>query len=126
MIGHLIYYKFINPSIVAPETYDIISLPADKTLTPEQRHTLASIAKILQFAAAKKGFGEESKHLMVLNPFLIDCHEKLKAFFRDCCNVEDLETHFNVSEFTEAVLISRPSVVITVEVSFISTDSLTF
>ncbi|XP_054279057.1 ras GTPase-activating-like protein IQGAP1 [Macrosteles quadrilineatus] len=115
VVGNLIYYKFINPSIVAPETYEIISLPAEKTLTTEQRHTLASIAKILQFASAKKGFGEESKHLMVLNPFLIECHEKLKVFFKSCCDVEDLETHFNVSEFSEATLISRPSVVITIE-----------
>ncbi|KAG8245409.1 hypothetical protein J6590_106911, partial [Homalodisca vitripennis] len=115
VVGNFLYYKFINPSIIAPETYDIISLPVGKTLTTEQRHTLASIAKILQFAAAKKGFGEESKHLMVLNPFLINCHERLKAFFRSCCEVEDLETYFNVSEFTEASLISRPSIIITAE-----------
>lgn len=61
-------------------------------------------------------FGEESKHLMNLNPFLIECHEKLKAFFKSCCEVEELETYFNVSEFTEALLISPPSVIITVEV----------
>lgn len=53
---------------------------------------------------------------MDLNPFLIECHEKLKSFFRSCCEVEELETYFNISEFTEAVLISPPSVIITVEV----------
>lgn len=69
-------------------------------------------------------FGEESKHLMVLNPFLIDCHEKLKVFFRDCCDVEDLATHFNISDFSEATLISRPSVIITVEVRVALLDTL--
>jgi hypothetical protein len=51
----VIYYHFINAAIVAPDAYDIITLPADKTLMADQRNNLASIAKILQYAASKKG-----------------------------------------------------------------------
>jgi GTPase-activator protein for Ras-like GTPase len=58
VIGNVIYYHFINAAIVAPDAYDIITLPADKTLMADQRNNLASIAKILQYAASKKGVCE--------------------------------------------------------------------
>ncbi|XP_069669169.1 ras GTPase-activating-like protein IQGAP1 isoform X2 [Periplaneta americana] len=115
VVGNLIYYNYINSAIVAPDAFDIVTLPPGMTLSANQRRNLASIAKILQFAASKKGFGEESKHLMCLNPFIIECHEKMKAFFRECCEVEELEEHFSMHEFTEATLISRPLMYISLQ-----------
>jgi hypothetical protein len=56
-------------------------------LSNDQRRNLAHIAKILQFAASKKGFASESPHLETLNPFIIECHEKFKLFFAECCQV---------------------------------------
>ena len=55
VVGNLIYYHFINAAIVAPDAFDIITLPVDRSLSNDQRRNLASIAKILQFAASKKG-----------------------------------------------------------------------
>ncbi|KAI4496958.1 hypothetical protein M0802_007906 [Mischocyttarus mexicanus] len=55
VVGNLIYYQFINAAIVAPDAFDIITLPVDRTLLNDQRRNLACIAKILQFAASKKG-----------------------------------------------------------------------
>nr|XP_018903621.1 PREDICTED: ras GTPase-activating-like protein IQGAP1 [Bemisia tabaci] len=115
VIGHLIYYQFFNSAIVAPDAFDIIPLEANKMLSNNHRNNLASIAKLLQFAASKKGFGEESKHLICLNPFIIECHEAFKKFFRDCCDVEELETYYSVTEFSEAILIHQPSIYITLE-----------
>ncbi|XP_075215376.1 ras GTPase-activating-like protein IQGAP1 [Lycorma delicatula] len=112
VIGNLIYYRFINAAIVAPDAFDIIG-PEQALLSNTQRHNLASIAKILQFAASKKGFGDESPHLQCLNSFLIDCHEVFKQFLRSCCDVEDLERHFSVTEFTEVTLINQPTIHIT-------------
>jgi hypothetical protein len=54
-VGNLIYYNYINSAIVAPDAFDIITLPPGVTLSNNQRRNLASIAKILQFAASKKG-----------------------------------------------------------------------
>jgi len=51
----VVYYHFINAAIVAPDAYDIVTLPAERTLMADQRNNLASIAKILQYAASKKG-----------------------------------------------------------------------
>ena len=60
---------------------------ADSNLNNDQRRNLAHIAKILQFAASKKGFATDSPHLEALNPFIIECHEKFKLFFGECCQV---------------------------------------
>ncbi|XP_066597001.1 ras GTPase-activating-like protein IQGAP1 [Prorops nasuta] len=115
VVGNLIYYHFINAAIVAPDAFDIITLPIDKSLSNDQRRNLASIAKILQFAASKKGFGEEAAHLVCLNPFIIECHEKFKNFFRHCCQIEDLEDHFAIHEYTEATLIHKPEIYISLQ-----------
>ncbi|XP_012270076.1 ras GTPase-activating-like protein IQGAP1 [Orussus abietinus] len=115
VVGNLIYYHFINAAIVAPDAFDIITLPIDKSLSNDQRRNLASIAKILQFAASKKGFGEEATHLVCLNPFIIECHEKFKKFFRYCCQIEDLDDHFSMHEYTEATLIHKPEIYISLQ-----------
>ncbi|XP_076668779.1 ras GTPase-activating-like protein IQGAP1 isoform X2 [Andrena cerasifolii] len=115
VVGNLIYYHFINAAIVAPDAFDIITLPIDRSLSNDQRRNLASIAKILQFAASKKGFGEEATHLVCLNPFIIECHEKFKNFFRYCCHIEDLEEHFSIHEYTEATLIHKPEIYISLQ-----------
>ncbi|KAG7199806.1 hypothetical protein KM043_000468 [Ampulex compressa] len=115
VVGNLIYYHFINAAIVAPDAFDIVSLPVDRSLSNDQRRNLASIAKILQFAASKKGFGEEATHLVCLNPFIIECHERFKSFFRYCCQVEELEEHFCIHEYTEATLIEKPEIYISLQ-----------
>ncbi|XP_043257073.1 ras GTPase-activating-like protein IQGAP1 [Colletes gigas] len=115
VVGNLIYYHFINAAIVAPDAFDIITLPIDRSLSNDQRRNLASIAKILQFAASKKGFGEEASHLFCLNSFIIECHEKFKQFFRYCCQIEDLEEHFSIHEYTEATLIHKPEIYISLQ-----------
>ena len=112
VVGNLIYYRYVNPTIVAPERFDIIDKKCDQNLNNDQRRNLGSIAKILQFAASKKGFGEESEHLMSLNPFIIECHDKFKQFFTACISVPEPEVQFNIDKYTEAVLIAKPTIYI--------------
>lgn len=58
MAGNLIYYRFMNPAIVAPDGFDIIDMSARGTgLNNDQRRNLASIAKVLQFASTGKTVG---------------------------------------------------------------------
>ncbi|KAJ8679150.1 hypothetical protein QAD02_014937 [Eretmocerus hayati] len=115
VVGDFIYYHFINAAIVAPDAFEIVTLPVDRSLSNDQRRNLASIAKILQFAASKKGFGEEAMHLVCLNPFIIECHEKFKKFFRYCCQIEELDDHFSMHEYTEATLIHKPEIAISLQ-----------
>ncbi|KAJ8736290.1 hypothetical protein PYW08_006946 [Mythimna loreyi] len=115
VIGNLVYYQFLNAAIVAPDAFHIINLPNGSSLTTDQRKNLASVAKILHFSAAKKGFGEESSHLRCLNPFIVECHEKMKELFRRCCRGPTLEEYFAVDEYTEATLLHHPHIYITVQ-----------
>jgi len=55
IIGNLIYYRYINSAIVAPDAFDIIDIGVVNGLTNDQRRNLGSVAKILQFAASNKG-----------------------------------------------------------------------
>ena len=104
--------RYVNPTILAPERFDMVDKKVNQNLNNDQRRNLGSIAKILQFAASKKGFGEESEHLMVLNPFIIECHEKFKTFSLRCFSVPEPEVQFNIDQYTEAVLIGKPSIYI--------------
>ncbi|CAB4062325.1 unnamed protein product [Lepeophtheirus salmonis] len=92
VVGNLLYYRFINGAIVAPDAFDIIGVSADNILNNEQRRNLGSISKILQFAASKKGYGEESSHLMCLN-----------------------EEEFNMDQYYEATLIAKPVIFISLQ-----------
>ena len=112
VIGNLVYYRYVNPTIIAPERFDMVDKKCDQNLNHDQRRNLGSIAKILQFAASKKGFGDESEHLMCLNPFIIECHEKFKMFFSQCISVPEPEDQFNIDQYTEAVLMAKPTIYI--------------
>ena len=36
VVGNLIYYRYMNPAIVAPDAFDIVSVGVDKSLTADQ------------------------------------------------------------------------------------------
>ena len=83
-----------------PDSCDIVDVNSpDQALNNEQRKNLGSIAKLLQFAASKKGFGDESAHLKCLNAYIVDAHERMKAFFRECCtDVAEPEEEFAMDQ----------------------------
>ena len=115
VVGNLVYYRYINSAIVAPDAFNIVDISAEKSLNNEQRRNLGSVAKILQFAATKKGFGEESPHLMCLNSYIVECHEKFKKFFMECTGVAEPEDAFCMDQFTEATLIAKPLIYISLQ-----------
>jgi len=66
-VGNLLYYRYINSTIAAPDAYDIIDIDIEKGgLTPDQRRNLGSIAKILQFAASNKGVCWSYEYVILL------------------------------------------------------------
>lgn len=49
VVGNLIYYRYMNPAIVAPDAFDIVSLGVDKGLTPDQvQHTQLNIVNLIK------------------------------------------------------------------------------
>ncbi|KAG0713539.1 Ras GTPase-activating-like protein IQGAP1 [Chionoecetes opilio] len=120
VVGNLVYYRYINSAIVAPDAFDIVTVSPDEKLNNNQRRNLASIAKILQFAASKKGeelHWANGFYTKCLNLFIVECHEKFKGFFRRCCEVEETRGFvYNGAQYSEATLIVKPTIYITVQV----------
>lgn len=55
VVGNLLYYRYMNPAVVAPDAFDIIDMGMEKrVLETDQRRNLGAIAKVLQHAAAGK------------------------------------------------------------------------
>lgn len=77
-MGNLLYYRFMNPAVVAPDGFDIVDVSAGAALRPDQRRSLGSIAKVLQHAAAHRPFQGDSAHLCGLNHYLEHTHSKFR------------------------------------------------
>ncbi|KAM5129461.1 ras GTPase-activating-like protein IQGAP3 [Mantella aurantiaca] len=112
IVGNLLYYRFMNPAVVAPDAFDIVDISAGGTIHPDQRRTLGSIAKVLQHVAANKMF--EEAHLGLVNQYLEETHWKFGKFIRTACNVPEPEDRFNIDEYSEMVSTMKPVIYITV------------
>lgn len=78
IVGNLLYYRYMNPAIVAPDGFDIIDMSAGGQLHQDQRRNLGSVAKMLQHAAANKLFEGENAHMTPLNNFISQTYEKFR------------------------------------------------
>ncbi|NXD44907.1 IQGA3 protein, partial [Copsychus sechellarum] len=114
IVGNLLYYRFMNPAVVAPDGFDIVAVSAGAALRPEQRRSLACIARVLQHAAARRAFPGHSSHLCRLNRYLEDTHSKFRSFISAACCVPEPEERFNMDEYSEIVAVAKPVIYITV------------
>ncbi|NWW37247.1 IQGA3 protein, partial [Panurus biarmicus] len=114
IVGNLLYYRFMNPAVVAPDGFAIVDVSARAALHPDQRRNLGSIAKVLQHAAARKAFQGESAHLCGVNQYLEDTHNKFRRFISAACCVPEPEERFNMDEYSEMVAVAKPVIYITV------------
>lgn len=73
------YYRYMNPAIVAPDAFDIIEVSAGGQLTTEQRRNLGSVAKMLQHAASNKMFLGDNAHLNPINEYLSASYQKFRS-----------------------------------------------
>lgn len=72
------YYRYMNPAVVAPDGFDVVEFGVGSVLLPDQRRTLGSIARILQHSAAHKPFYGDSAHLRALNDYTTHMHGKFR------------------------------------------------
>ncbi|XP_063051320.1 ras GTPase-activating-like protein IQGAP2 [Engraulis encrasicolus] len=123
IVGNLLYYRYMNPAIVAPDGFDIIDMTAGGQLHSDQRRNLGSVAKMLQHAAANKLFEGESGHLTAMNQYISNTYQKFRAFFQAACDVSVPEERFNMDEYSDMVTLSKPIIYISVD-EIINTHSL--
>uniref|UniRef100_A0AAX7U9V2 IQ motif containing GTPase activating protein 2 n=1 Tax=Astatotilapia calliptera TaxID=8154 RepID=A0AAX7U9V2_ASTCA len=123
IVGNLLYYRYMNPAIVAPDGFDIIDLSAGGQLHQDQRRNLGSVAKMLQHAAAKNLFEGENAHMTPMNNYISQTYEKFRLFFQSACDVPEPEEKFNIDEYSDMVNLSKPIIYISIE-EIINTHSL--
>ncbi|GCB74694.1 hypothetical protein scyTo_0003785 [Scyliorhinus torazame] len=123
IVGNLLYYRYMNPAIVAPDGFDIIDMTAGGQLHPDQRRNLGSVAKVLQHAASNKLFEGENAQLSSMNTYLSQTYQKFRSFFQSACDVPEPEEKFNIDEYSDMVTLSKPVIYISIE-EIINTHSL--
>ncbi|KAG9489242.1 hypothetical protein GDO78_005307 [Eleutherodactylus coqui] len=114
IIGNLLYYRYMNPAIVAPDAFDIIDLSAGGQLTTDQRRNLGSIAKMLQHAASNKMFLGDNAHLSMINEYLAQSYQKFRRFFQAACEVPEPQDKFNVDEYSDLITLTKPVIYISI------------
>ncbi|XP_043972598.1 ras GTPase-activating-like protein IQGAP3 isoform X1 [Gambusia affinis] len=114
IVGNLVYYRYMNPAIVAPDGFDVVDRSAGSALRPEQRHILGSIARMLQHAAANKHFHGDGYHVHALNQYITQTHSRFRKFLLSVCDVPEPEERFSMDEFSEQLIVNKPIVYISV------------
>ncbi|KAJ2559701.1 iqgap- protein [Coemansia sp. RSA 1933] len=110
IVGHLVYYRYINPAIVAPESFDVI----ETTISPLQRKNLAEIAKMLNQVSVGKHFNEDNMFLQPLNNYVGYTSAKFLSYSFEVTEVVDPEVYFQVDEFTDLATLNKPTVLMSV------------
>lgn len=123
IVGNLLYYRYMNPAIVAPDGFDIIDMSAGGQLHLDQRRNLGSVSKMLQHVAANKLFEGENAHMTPMNNYISQTYKKFRAFFQAACDVPEPEEKFNIDEYSDMVTLSKPIIYISIE-EVINTHSL--
>ncbi|CEP08000.1 hypothetical protein [Parasitella parasitica] len=107
IIGNFIYYRYLNPAIVAPEQYDVI----DAVISPMQRKNLAEVSKMLQHISSGSVF--EDAHdifLAPLNEYVADAGQRFGEWFLALTDVEDPESYFGMHALTDQTNMHKPIV----------------
>ncbi|KAF9123131.1 hypothetical protein BGW39_009238 [Mortierella sp. 14UC] len=105
-VGNLIYYRYLNPAIVAPEGFDVI----EGVVSPMQRKNLAEISKMLNQISVGKLFADDNVYLKPLNEYVGYAGVRFAKYFKNVVEVEEPEKKFEVNQYIDQVNTIRPTV----------------
>jgi len=111
IVANLLYYRFLNPVITAPEGI-VIQTEESIDVSQIQRRNLSIIARMLQFAADKKTF-DATPDNAELNAFLKGASAKFSRYFDAAVDVESAEVHYNIDEYSDVTMLAKPTIFIT-------------
>ncbi|KAF8897516.1 ras GTPase-activating protein [Infundibulicybe gibba] len=103
-IGRLVYYRYINPAIITPETFDI----ASKTVGIASRKNLAQISRILTQITSGVEFGDDNPSYVPINDYVRKAMSQMSSWMIEVAGVADAESHFHAHEFLDATVQPKP------------------
>ncbi|TFK55685.1 ras GTPase-activating protein [Heliocybe sulcata] len=103
-IGRLVYYRYINPAIITPETFDIVA----NTVDISARKNLAQISKVVTQISSGVSFGEDNPAYLPVNEFVLTYAQKMTCWLLEVANVPDAETQYHAHEFLDATVQPKP------------------
>lgn len=113
VIGNILYYRYLNPGIVAPESFGVVNLEPECPVTNVQRRNLGNISKILSSATSGAPYRNKHAYQVRLNNLIESCREILHRFFMEACEISEPEDRFNVDSYSEATYITPPTITLT-------------
>lgn len=108
VVGHLVYYRYLNPAIVAPEGFDVI----ETLVGPVQRKNLAEVSKMLTQIAVGRLFSDDNPYLQPLNEYVGQASARFTAWLHAVVDVPDAEMQFAAEEFLDHTMSERPVIYI--------------
>jgi hypothetical protein len=84
-IGGFIFLRFLNPAILSPESYGLVSSQPNEAV----RRVLVLVTKALQNLANGIEFGDKEAHMAQLNDFISSNQGKINKFFDDVASVDE-------------------------------------
>lgn len=103
-ISRLVYYRYINPAIIAPETFDIVA----KTVNTAGRKNLAQISKVLTQITSGSQFDDDSPMYVPINDYVLKAIAEISTWFIEVADVPDAEVQFHAHEFLDATVQPKP------------------
>ncbi|KAG6899516.1 hypothetical protein C0993_009572 [Termitomyces sp. T159_Od127] len=104
-IGRLVYYRYLNPAIVAPETFDIVS----KTISTAARMNLAHISRVLTQITSGRQFDDDNPMYVPINDYVSKAVAEMSAWLLHAvADVPDAETEFHAHEFLDVTVQPKP------------------
>ena len=114
-VGNMLYYRYLNPVIVAPEAFDVI----ETSISPIQRKNLAEVARLLQQVSVydpkkvETTIPEKGSYAAQLSQYFKSASVKFGQFLKEASNTVTCEEFFDMTEFVDSGRVEKHTVYIT-------------
>eukprot|EP00052_Salpingoeca_macrocollata_P027179 m.257054 g.257054 ORF g.257054 m.257054 type:complete len:1548 (+) comp22704_c2_seq1:460-5103(+) len=120
VLGNILYYRYFMPAIIAPDAFDVIQSDVNNQLSNNARKSLANVAKKLHEAASGQVYDEGTLE----GKFMAESWQKFKRYVEEAADVESLESYYNIDEYSDVVMLTKPVVYISPAEIFYTHDML--
>ncbi|KAG7096970.1 hypothetical protein E1B28_004367 [Marasmius oreades] len=103
-VGRIVYYRYINPAIVTPETFDVVS----NTIDAGSRKNLAQISRVLTQITTGVEFDDDSPSYLAINSYVQKAIGEFSTWLLQVADVPDADTQFHAHEFLDATVPPKP------------------